>query len=112
MYLDNDRLAKYGLSDQVVAATLFQKGFTTTGGRGKDAAYTKPIHVEKSLNSVYDIEQQIVYSAPDGTNVRLKDIATVKSHHQQWQEMSLAECGDEERSEHREDGRGHQQGNG
>ena len=78
VYLDNDRLAKYGLSDQVVAATLFQKGFTTTGGRVKDAAYTKPIHVEKSLNSVYDIEQQIVYSAPDGTNVRLKDIATVK----------------------------------
>ena len=78
VYLDNDRLAKYGLSDQVVAANLFQKGFTTSGGRVKDQAYTKPIHVAKSLNSVYDIEQQIIYSAPDGTNVRLKDIATVK----------------------------------
>lgn len=78
VYLDNDRLAKYGLSDQVVAATLFQKGFTTTGGRVKNNTYAKPIHVAKSLNSVYDIEQQIIYSAPDGTNVRLKDIATVK----------------------------------
>ena len=76
--LDNERLAKYGLSDQVVAATLFQKGFSTTGGRIKSAVYTLPIHVAKSLNSVYDIEQQIVYSSPTGTNVRLKDIATVK----------------------------------
>ncbi len=78
VYLDNDRLSKYGLSDQVVAATLFQKGFTTTGGRIKSDVYTMPIHVAKSLNSLYDIEQQIVYSSPDGTNVRLKDIATVK----------------------------------
>ena len=76
--LDNERLAKYGLSDQVVAATLFQKGFSTTGGRIKSPVYTMPIHVEKSLNSVYDIEQQIVYSSPTGANVRLKDIATVK----------------------------------
>ena len=76
--LDNDRLAKYGLSDQMVAATLFQKGFTTTGGRIKSPVYTMPIHVEKSLNSIYDIEQQIIYSSPNGANVRLKDIATVK----------------------------------
>ncbi len=76
--LDNDRLAKYGLSDQVVAATLFQKGFTTTGGRIKTPTYTMPIHVAGSLNNVYDIEQQIVYSSPTGVNVRLKDIATVK----------------------------------
>jgi len=76
--LDNDRLAKYGLSDQVVAATLFQKGFTTTGGRLKTPTYTMPIHVGKSLNNIYDIQQQIVYSSPSGVNVRLKDIATVK----------------------------------
>lgn len=76
--LDNERLAKYGLSDQVVAMALFQKGFSTTGGRVKTPVYTIPIHVQKSLNSVYDIEQQIVYSSAKGENVRLKDIATVK----------------------------------
>ena len=85
--LDNERLAKYGLSDQVVAATLFQKGFTTTGGRIKSPVYTLPIHVAKSLNSVYDIEQQIVYSSPTGTNVRLKDIATVKREYPDRESM-------------------------
>jgi multidrug efflux pump len=76
--LNNDRLAKYGLSDQTVALSLFQKGFTTTGGRIKSQTYSMPVHVAKSLNSVYDIQQQIVYSSPTGDNVRLKDIATVK----------------------------------
>lgn len=85
--LDNERLAKYGLTDQVVAATLFQKGFTTTGGRIKSPIYTQPIHVAKSLNSVYDIEQQIVYSSPTGTNVRLKDIATVKREYPDRESM-------------------------
>ena len=85
--LDNERLAKYGLSDQMVAATLFQKGFTTSGGRIKSPVYTMPIHVEKSLNSVFDIEQQIVYSSPTGTNVRLKDIATVKREYPDKESM-------------------------
>ena len=76
--LDNDRLAKYGLSDQTVALQLLQKGFTTSSGRIKTPAYTMPVHVGRSLNSVYDVEQQIVYSSPAGETVRLKDIATVR----------------------------------
>lgn len=76
--LDNDRLAKYGLSDMTVAMQLFQKGFTTTGGRVKGESYTLPIHVNKSLNTVYDVEQQIVFTSPTGNVVRLKDIATAR----------------------------------
>ena len=75
--LDNDRLARYGLSDQTVALTLMQKGFTTTSGRIKSPTYTMPVHVARSLNSVFDIQQQIVYSSPKGEVVRLKDVATV-----------------------------------
>lgn len=75
--LDNDRLAHYSLGDRVVALQLMQKGFVTSGGRVKSAEYTMPVHVEKSLNTVYDVEQQIVYTSPTGENVRLKDIATV-----------------------------------
>ena len=78
IYLDNERLANYGLGEQAVAASLFQKDFSVAGGRVKDGRYVMPVHVAKSFNTVYDIEQQIVYVSPDGTNIRLKDIATVK----------------------------------
>lgn len=76
--LDNDRLAEYGLGEQAVAASLYMKGFSVAGSRVKDKKYTVPVHVSKSFNTVYDIGQQIVYTSPDGTNIRLKDIATVK----------------------------------
>ena len=85
--LDNDRLAKYGFSDQTVVLQLLQKGFTTSSGRIKTPAYTMPVHVGRSLNSVYDVEQQIVYSSPAGETVRLKDIATVRREYPDHESM-------------------------
>ena len=78
VYLDNERLAHYGLNDKTLMLTLAQKGFTTTGGRVKSDDYVQPLYVEKSLNSVYDIEQMIVYADPKGNNVRLKAVADVR----------------------------------
>lgn len=56
---------------------LMQKGFTFTAGRVKNQQYTMPIHVEQSDNSIYDIEQQSIFTSPDGEALRLKDIAQV-----------------------------------
>lgn len=77
VYFDADRLSQYGLSEQTLALSLAQKGFTTTGGRVKTGAYVHPVHVGKSLNTVYDVQQQIVYTDPRGNNIRLKDVARV-----------------------------------
>ena len=77
VYLDNAKLSKYGLTEQTLAATLFQKGFVTSGGRLKSDEYVQPIYVAKSFNTVYDVEEQIVYTDLSGNNVRLKDIARV-----------------------------------
>lgn len=77
VYLDNARLSRYGLNDQMLAASLFAKGFTTTGGRVRTDAYMQPVYVARSLNTVYDVQQLIVYTDPQGRNVRLKDVARV-----------------------------------
>ena len=77
IYLDNDRLSHYGLSDRTLALTLMQKGFATTGGRLKTDEQVTPVYVAKSLNTVYDVQQQIVYTDPQGHIVRLKDVAHV-----------------------------------
>jgi len=77
VYVDNGRLSKYGLNEQTLALSLMRKGFTTTGGRVKTDEYVYPIYVDKSLNTVYDVQQQIVYSDAQGNNIRLKDIARV-----------------------------------
>ena len=77
IYLDNNKLTQYGLNEQTLAATLFQKGFVTTGGKIKNTTYVQPIYVAQSLNSVRDVQEQIVYTDPKGNNIRLKDIAQV-----------------------------------
>ncbi len=76
--IDPARLAHYGISEQTLAASLFSKGFRTTGGQIRTDSYTSPIYVDDPLNSVADIADQIVLSTPAGDVVRLKDIAEVK----------------------------------
>ena len=77
IYLDPAKLSKYGLNEQMIAANLFTKGFVTTGGRIQTPQYILPIHVEPSFNTLYDVQQQIVYSDHLGNNIRLKDVARV-----------------------------------
>lgn len=77
IYLDSDRLSHYGINDQTLAITLFTKGFTTTAGRIKTDDYISPVYIAKSLNTLRDVQEMIVYSDPMGNTVRLKDIARV-----------------------------------
>lgn len=77
VYLDSHKLSQYGLNEQMLAATLFTKGFTTTGGRVKSTEYIQPVYVAKSLNTVRDVQEQIIYADPAGNNIRLKDVARV-----------------------------------
>lgn len=78
IYLDNNRLSHYGLNDRLLATTLFTKGFTTTSGRIKDSYYISPIYVGRSMNTLRDVQEMIIFSTPDGQNVRLKDVARVE----------------------------------
>lgn len=77
IYIDNERLSHYGLSDRTLATTLLTKGFTTTAGRVKDSRHVSPIYVSRSMNTLRDVQEMIVFSMPDGQNVRLKDVARV-----------------------------------
>lgn len=83
IYVDNDRLSQYGMNEQTLALALMQKGFVTTGGRIKTGEYVQPVYVSQSLNTVYDVQQQIVYTDPRGNNVRLKDVARVVKEYPQ-----------------------------
>ncbi len=76
--IDPERLSHYGISEKTLAASLFAKGFQTTGGQVRTDTYTYPIYIDHPLNSVADIADQIVLATPGGDIVRLRDIAEVK----------------------------------
>lgn len=77
VYLDNNRLSHYGISDKTLALKLFTKGFVTTAGRIRNTEYIYPLYVSRSMNTLRDVQEMIVFSTPDGHNVRLKDVAQV-----------------------------------
>ena len=77
VYIDNDHLSHYGISERTLALTLMQKGFATSGGRLQTDKQVTPVYVSRSLNTVNDVQQQIVYTDPQGNVVRLKDVARV-----------------------------------
>lgn len=77
VYLDYDRMSQYGISDKTILLALKTKDFTTMAGTLKDGHRDSPIYVAGSLNAVSDVEQTVVYSAPRGSVLRLKDVANV-----------------------------------
>lgn len=78
IYVDNEKLTKYGIKSNILAATMLAQGFSTTGGEVKGDDYTAPIYVSRAVNSARDIENMIVMSTPSGQVVKVGDIATVK----------------------------------
>lgn len=85
IYIDSERLSQYGLGEKTLSLALMQKGFATTGGRVNAEGYTCPIYVAKSLNTLYDVQQQIIYTDPQGNNIRLKDVARVVKEYPQME---------------------------
>lgn len=85
IYIDPERLSQYGLGEKTLSLALMQKGFATTGGRVNAEGYTCPIYVAKALNTLYDVQQQIIYTDPQGNNIRLKDVARVVKEYPQME---------------------------
>ncbi|MDE6008241.1 MAG: efflux RND transporter permease subunit, partial [Muribaculaceae bacterium] len=81
--IDPDKLKHYAVNEETLGATLLSKGFQTTGGSLKSGVYTQPIYVARSINSVADLQNMIVMALPNGSSVRLGDIATVRKEYPQ-----------------------------
>lgn len=77
------KLQHYALREETVGATLLAQGFKTTGGSLKEENFTRPIYVARAVRSVDDVAEMIVLSTPDGSIVRLKDIAEIKREYPQ-----------------------------
>ena len=77
VYLDQKKMAQYGLSNLTLRSKLFMQGFTTVSGSIDNPRFVAPIHVQDAFNSEQTVGEQIVYSDRLGNIIRLKDIARV-----------------------------------
>lgn len=77
VYLNNDKLAAYGIDRKMIATVLFSQGIQLSGGSMEGESQDMPIHVAQSYHSEYEISQQIIHSDLEGNIIRLKDVADV-----------------------------------
>lgn len=77
VYLDRNKLIKYGINSASLYGTLFAQNFTTVSGEISNNQELMPIHVSETFNSENDVAEQIIYTSADGDFVRLRDVARI-----------------------------------
>ena len=77
LYLDNEKLAAYGISGKALTANMLLQGFTTMNGVLENEQSEMPIHIAETFRTEQEIADQIIYSSPQGDVVRVKDIGRV-----------------------------------
>ena len=78
IYVDRERLAAYGIGQAALMSALSNEGFTTLSGSVNTASANIPLHLATTRHSEQEVMDYIIYSAPNGQAVRVKDIADVK----------------------------------
>lgn len=77
VYLDKEKLIKYGINTSTLYSTLVAQNFNTISGNMEKDDYSIPIHVSETYKSENDIAEQIIYYDPSGGIIRLKDVANI-----------------------------------
>lgn len=78
VYIEQEKLASYGVSSGTLMMNLLSQGFLTTSGTLENEDLSVPIHIKNVYQSEKELEEQIVYSDLSGNIVRLKDIARIE----------------------------------
>ncbi len=78
VYIEQEKLATYGISSQTLMLNLYTQGFLSMGGTLDNNSQIVPIHVNTPFSTEKEVAEQIVYSDPKGNVIRLKDIARIQ----------------------------------
>lgn len=77
IYVDKEKVASYGINIYSLYQTLLTKGMIGPAGKIDNNEMVVPIHITRPFASERDLEEQIVYSDPQGNHIRLKDVGQV-----------------------------------
>jgi multidrug efflux pump subunit AcrB len=78
IYVDNNKLAQYGLSASQLTQALQQQGAVAATGDLKTGTLNMPVHLASYYRTEGQLAEQIVRTDERGNVVRLRDVATVR----------------------------------
>ncbi|WP_426671252.1 efflux RND transporter permease subunit [Mucilaginibacter sp. McL0603] len=82
VYVDNNKLALYGLNAAAVMQAIKYQGTIGVLGKVKGNTIDRPIYVDEYYNTESDLAKLIIRSDQKGNVIRLKDIAQIKREYQ------------------------------
>ncbi len=82
VYVDQNRLAQFGISPAVLMQSLNTEGAVRVAGDLETDNLEIPIHINASLNNIANVAQHIIKSDENGNVVRVSDVATVKREYE------------------------------
>lgn len=85
VYLDNTKLARYGIRPMTLAAAIIPQSTAGYAGELDDGKLIRPLHIPASYRSENNLAEQIVYADPTGTVIRLKDVARIVREYEEPQ---------------------------
>ncbi len=77
IYLDKERMVRFGVNNTMINALLAMQGVTTGGAHIESGDSDMPIYVTSSYRTEQELADQIILNDPSGKLVRLKDVARV-----------------------------------
>ena len=77
IYVDNEKLAAYGIGSKMLMANIMSQGLTITSGSLENNESVMPIHIAESFRSEQEIADQVIFSSSISDVVRVKDIGRV-----------------------------------
>lgn len=93
--IDDKKLQQYGFDISTLIGTLQQQNVTSyTGEVAMGSNNTIPIYTNSRYKDENDIANQIIYTTPSGTIVRLKDVATLERRFEE--KSSFVRIGEEQ----------------
>lgn len=81
--VDNDKLRQYGFDVSVLARALQLQNVTGYSGELTIAANNIPVFANSNFKTESEIANQIVFSNPNGTVVRLRDVAHIERRYEE-----------------------------
>ncbi len=81
VYVDNNKLAHYGLSSGTIMNVLQNEGAIAPAGSLDGVTIERPIYLSTFYKTENDLAEQIVSNDQHGNIIRLKDVAAIKAEY-------------------------------
>lgn len=77
VYVDQDKLANYGITPQAITMSLQNQGAVVGAGTLENDTKERPIYLETTLKTEADIANQAIKTEANGNIIRIRDVARV-----------------------------------